>query len=334
MRIRRLRRVGAVVVTAFTVGVAMSGCSSHDAPAGDSGGGGVTLVIGDQVKSTQTLLESSGQLKDLPYKVTWASFEAGPPLLEAAAAGKVDIGATGDVPAVFAQSAGSPLKIVTTTATTRPNDFLLVPEGSPIQRVEDLRGKKVAFTKGSSSNGLVLAALSGAGLKPSDITETYLTPNEGLAAFTSGQVDAWAVWNPYAAIAQQKGKPRVLVNGGGGLTTQQGYYLASSAALADGAKEKAIADLVSRIAKAQRWSQSHRDEWVPIFSKLTTLPEPIARATFDASSGNLVPIDAAVIAKQQKLLDLFADAKVIPNHPRAADYFDARFNDRIGEGAK
>ncbi|MFT3660268.1 MAG: ABC transporter substrate-binding protein [Gordonia sp. (in: high G+C Gram-positive bacteria)] len=316
---------------AAAVMAAAVGCSADSSDA-DAGTGDVTLVVGDQVKSTQTLLESAGESKDLPYKVRWASFEAGPPLLEAAAAGKVDVGSTGDVPALFAQSAGSPLKIITVLAGEAANDFLLVPKDSPITSVEQLKGKKVAFTKGSSSHGLVLALLDRAGLKPSDITETFLTPNEGLAAFDSGQVDAWAVWNPYATIGTRQSKARVLADGKG-LTTQQGYYLASDAALADPAKKKALRDFVGRVTRAQRWAVAHKDRWVPIFSKLTTLPEPVAAATFDTSAREVVTIDEARIAKQQKLIDLFSGAGVIPNKPTAADYFDARFNDVI-EGTR
>ncbi|MFT4085936.1 MAG: ABC transporter substrate-binding protein [Gordonia sp. (in: high G+C Gram-positive bacteria)] len=332
---RRISRIGitaAVLAAVVAVGTA---CSSNDSTAADdtAGVGDVTLTVGDQVKGTQSLLEASGELKNLPYKIKWATFEAGPPLLEAAAADKIDFGGTGDVPPVFAQSAGSPLKIVAVTSVRKAGDYLLVPEGSSIKSVAELKGKKVAFTKGSSSNGLVLAALKQAGLKPSDITETFLSPSEGLAAFTSGQVDAWAVWNPYAAVAKSKGKPRVLADGTN-LTSKQTYYLASKGALADSAKDEALKDLVGRIARAQRWAATHEDQWVPIFSKLTTLPEQVAKATFESSSGSLVPIDDAVIGKQQRLIDLFADAKVIPNHPKAADYFDARYNAAVeSEGA-
>ena len=104
------------------------------------------------------------------------------------------------------------------------------------------------------------------------------------------------------------------------------YYLASSASLGDSAKQKAISDLIGRLARANKWSVTHEDQWIPIYSKLTKLPEPVARATFSTSSGSLVPIGDAQIAKHQRLLDLFADAKVIPNKPKAADYFDNQFN--------
>ncbi|WLP92395.1 ABC transporter substrate-binding protein [Gordonia sp. NB41Y] len=318
--------VAAVAVAAVT-GLTLSGCSSSDDEASDSSSR-VTLTIGDQVKSTQSLLEAAGELDNLPYDITWASFESGPPLLEAAGAGKVDFGGTGDVPPVFAQVGGAPIKIVGVQARTEPNDFLLVPDGSPARSIADLKGKKIAFAKGSSSHGLVLALLEQAGLEPDDIDATYLSPTEALSAFSSGQVDAWAVWNPYSTLGQAQAHAKVIADGAG-LTTQQVYYLASDQALGDARKREALSDLLGRLTRANQWSVTHADEWVPIFSKLTKLPEPIARATFATGSGPLVPIGDEQIAKQQKLIDLFAGAGEIPRAPKAADYFDAQFNSAV-----
>ncbi|MGV9827632.1 ABC transporter substrate-binding protein [Gordonia sp. NPDC003429] len=330
------KRFSAVAAgVAAILAVSLSACSSDESSSGASSSGNdrITLTVGDQVKQTESLLEASGELKDLPYDITWASFESGPPLLEAASAGKVDIGGTGDVPPVFAQASGAKLKIVAVQARSKPGDFLLVPPGSSVRSIADLKGKKVAFTKGSSSNGLVLALLDQAGLKPADIEQTFLTPTEGLSAFTNGQVDAWAVWNPFAQVAiSQHGA--TVVSDGAGLVTQQAYYLASDASIADQPKRKAINDLIARLSRANQWAVTHENEWIPTYSKLTKLPEPIARATFATSSGGIVPIGPEQIAKQQRLIDLFADAKVIPTHPTAADYFDQQFNGALaGTGA-
>ncbi len=216
-----LGRMAVGLVAALSLSV--SACSSDDSGSGGQSASAqrITLTVGDQVKQTQSLLEASGELKDLPYDIDWASFESGPPLLEAAAAGKVDIGGTGDVPPVFAQASGAPLKIVAVQSREKPGDFLLAPSGSSVTSIADLKGKKVAFTKGSSSNGLVLALLDKAGLKPSDIQQTYLTPTEGLSAFTNGQVDAWAVWNPFAQVAISQHGAKVVSDGEGLVTSRR-----------------------------------------------------------------------------------------------------------------
>lgn len=325
------RIAGAVVAVIAVVTAAVTGCSSDDAASGS--GGRVTLVVGDQVQQTRSLLEASGELDNLPYDIDWAAFESGPPLLEAAAAGKVDFGGTGDVPPVFAQAGGAPLKIVAVQSRTAPNDFLLVPAGSSVTSIAALKGKKVAFAKGSSSHGLVLALLAQAGLGPDDIEATYLSPTEALSAFSAGQVDAWAVWNPFATVGQTQAHGKVIADGAE-LTTQQGYYLAPESALADSGKNAAIKDLIGRITRANQWSVTHEDAWIPTYSRLTKLPEPVARATFATSSGTLVAIGDEQIAKQQRLIDLFAKAGEIPKASDAGAYFDPQFNAAVtGAGA-
>ena len=142
------KRWGALAVGLIAaLSLSVSACSSDDSGSGTQSASAqrITLTVGDQVKQTQSLLEASGELKDLPYDIDWASFESGPPLLEAAAAGKVDIGGTGDVPPVFAQASGAPLKIVAVQAREKPGDFLLVPSGSSVKSIADLKGKKLSL---------------------------------------------------------------------------------------------------------------------------------------------------------------------------------------------
>ncbi|WP_305094324.1 ABC transporter substrate-binding protein [Prescottella sp. R16] len=316
---------------------ALTACSSSQASEPSEFAGnpdaGVTLRIGDQVKSTQSLLEAAGALDDLDYRIEWSTFEAGPPLLEALGADKIDAGATGDVPPVFAQANGNPGRIVAVQARTGANDFLLVPGGSPAASIRDLQGKRIAVTQGSSSHGFVLGLLEQAGLPVDAVRLQFLSAADALAAFTAGQVDAWAVWNPYSTIGTKTAGARIVVDGSE-VTTGQSYFSAAAGALADPKKSAALDDFFERLARAQAWADAHPDAWVPIFAKLTKLPEEVAAAAFDTSKGRYVPIDDDRIAKQQKLIDLFVQAGVLTSAPVAADWFDPRFDDAIERGSK
>ncbi|RVW10538.1 ABC transporter substrate-binding protein [Prescottella agglutinans] len=327
------------VLTALTAVTALvltaCGSSSASEPSDTAGNAasGVTLRIGDQVKSTQSLLEAAGALDDLDYKIEWSTFEAGPPLLEALGANKIDAGGTGDVPPVFAQANGNSGRIVAVQARTGANDFLLVPANSTASSIADLKGKKIAVTQGSSSHGLVLGLLEHAKLPVSDFQFQFLGPADALSAFTAGQVDAWAVWNPYSTIGKNTAGAKIIADGSE-VTTGQSYFSAASEALADPAKSAALADFFGRLARAQVWADAHPEAWVPIFAKLTKLPEDVAAASFDTSKGSYVPIDDQRIAKQQKLIDLFAAAGLLKQAPVAGDWFDARFNEQVQAGAK
>src|SRR2546428_5950061 len=74
-----------------------TGCSAtaQDTPAGE-----VVLKVGDQKGNAKTLLTAAGLLNDFPYKIEWATFTSGPPLLEAASAGAIDLGGVGTTPPI------------------------------------------------------------------------------------------------------------------------------------------------------------------------------------------------------------------------------------------
>ena len=142
--------------------------------------------------------------------VKWVEFQFGPPLLEALGAGAVDIGVVGDTPPIFAQAAKANLVYVASTPASA--SAILVPKDSPIRSVADLKGKKVAIAKGSSSHNLTIQALAKNGLSFGDIEPVYLAPADAVAAFSTGSVDAWTIWDPYFAIAENKHNARILVD--------------------------------------------------------------------------------------------------------------------------
>lgn len=72
---------------------------------------------------------------------------------------------------------------------------ILVPKNSQLKQLKDLKGKRIALQKGSSSHYLLVQAVRKAGLKWSDITPIWLTPADARAAFQKGAVDAWAIWD-------------------------------------------------------------------------------------------------------------------------------------------
>ena len=147
-------------------------------------------------------------------------------MLEALNVGSIDLGSTGDIPPIFAQAAGADLLYVGVEPPKPKAEVILVPENSPIKTVADLKGHKVAFQKGSSSHNLLLRSLQKAGLQFTDIQPAYLTPADARAAFQQGNVDAWAIWDPYYSAALLQGGVRVLGDGTN-LNQTGSFYLAA-----------------------------------------------------------------------------------------------------------
>ena len=165
------------------------------------------LLAARQNRRLETLLQPLG------IDVQWIEFEFGPPMLEAMRANAIDIGAVGDTPPVFAQAAHADLLYI--AAQRAGGQAILVPPGSHLQTLQDLKGKKLAFGRGSSAHNLVLAALEKAGLKYTDIQPVYLGPADAGPAFERGAIDAWSIWDPYYALFETRPGVRVLAKSTG-----------------------------------------------------------------------------------------------------------------------
>ncbi|AZP72147.1 ABC transporter substrate-binding protein [Pseudomonas poae] len=283
------------------------------------------LHVGDQSGLIQAMLHAAGEDKDLPDALVWHPFNAGTTLLEALSAGAIDVGVVGNAPPIFAQAGGFDVRIIGVASGAQNNNALLLPEGSTIQQVADLKGKRVAVAKGTSGHYLLLAALRQAGLTSRDVNIAYVSPVDAQNAFASGRLEAWSVWYPFVGQATSRGA-RILVDGGPWPETGQNFTVASLKALADPERAAQAGDLLARLARAQAWATAHPDAWAEVFAQTTRLPVALVRDMLAHQNLNYVPIDPAVIALQQRLADTFATEHVIPRPLEVGQIFDPRFN--------
>ncbi|PXX57372.1 sulfonate transport system substrate-binding protein [Nocardia tenerifensis] len=329
MKARRLL-LATTLALVVAVGTACGSGKSDDAavrPDGSIDLSQVTLHAGDQ-KGTglQALLTAAGELDKTPYKITWSQYQAGPPMLEAINSGAVDIGGVGNAPPIFAAAAKSAIKIVSGYQAGKEGQGIVVPKDSPLRAPEDLRGKKIAVTKGSSAHAHLLAVLAKAGIKWSDIEPQYLQPPDALAALSTGRVDAWAIWDPYTAQAEQQSNARILVDGNG-YVTGDAFYVAGDKALGSKATTAALRDLLARIARAHAWVNDHPEQWAKTYAELTGLPYDVILTVVKRGRYQDHPLDAASIAAEQGVADAFAEAGLIPRKVTISDFTDTRFND-------
>lgn len=281
-------------------------------PAGDLNLSGVTLRVGVQKDGIRAVLEKTGALKDVPYKVEFSTFQFGPPLVEAAGADKIDLAWVGNTPPLFGAAAGADFKII---AAVREYDSqensLLVPKGSPIKDFKDLVGKKVAVPKGSSANGYLFSGLKREGIDPKQVDLVYLPPADGLAAFSSGRVDAWVVWDPFVQQAEATANA-VAVQGGEPDEHGIGFQIASSKALEDPAKRAVFTDYLNRLQGAWAWAKKNPDGWAEAWSKDSKLPIAVTKKAAIAKASRLTPVDDEVVGYEQTLADLLSEQKVLP----------------------
>jgi len=343
MKVRDLLVLGVIATTLAACGTSTAATpSSAPVPNGVSAAqlAGVTLRIGDQKgTAAQVLLRAAGLLSGIPYHVQWSTFTSGPPMLEAANDNAIDIGQVGNTPPIFSAAAGGDIDIVGALRSV-VGDSVLVPRNSPLRSLADLRGKTIAVAKGSSANGTLLNALNRAGLKPTDVTISYLQPADAYAAFSQGSIAAWAIWEPYVSEADRNLNARELVSGpdslhgtglAGGTPLSNGYTfeVANRTSLRDAGKNAAIQDYVTRIAKADLWARSHPSQWASLYAQQTGIPADIASNAVPKIILSPILIDDSVVAAEQKLADAFATAGQIPGHVDVAGFVDRRYNTAV-----
>ena len=313
MRNRTTSFLGAIA----TIAVVSATSASAQTPPSD------TIRIGYQKSSTLTaILKTRGELEKalapLGVRISWHEFTSGLPLLEAINTGNIDFGAdVADTVPLFAQAAGARLAYVAEEAASPSAQAILVGAESPIKSIADLKGKKVAVTKGAGSHFLLLAALAKSGLSFKDISTAYLTPADGRAAFIGGNVDAWVAWDPFLTSAQRQSNARVLSDGSGGLASYKRYYL-SSAAFAD-RRGDVLNAIFGKLDETGEWVKAHPDEAATLLSGLWGIDAATVKEANSHRSYKVGVVTAPGLSEQQRIADAFFAEGLLPVKVNAGD---------------
>ena len=149
------------------------------------------------------------QLKTSGTRVKWTLSQGSNRALEYLSGNSIDFGSTAGLAAVLSRANGNPIKSV--YVYSRPEwTALLVAKDSPIKSVADLKGKKIAATKGTDPYLFLLRTLKLHGIKKSDVEIVHLQHADGRAALESGRIDAWAGLDPHMASSELQANSRLL----------------------------------------------------------------------------------------------------------------------------
>ncbi len=281
-----------------------------------------TVRIGYQKSSTLiVVLKTQGTLErrlaPLGVKVSWHEFTSGLPLLEALNLDNLDVSAdVADTVPVFAQAAGAKLTFVAQEAPSPAAQAIVVRADSPIKSVADLKGKKVGFAKAAGVHYLLIAALAKAGLSFKDIEPAYLTPADGRAAFEKGAIDAWVVWDPFLAAAQQQSSVRVIADGTG-IASYQRYYLAATR-FAD-ARPDVLEVLYVELERAGKWVKQSPKEAAALLALVWGIDAAIVERANGRRSYAVRPVVPGLLTEQQRIADAFFVEKLLPKKLDALD---------------
>ncbi|KPU88402.1 ABC transporter substrate-binding protein [Variovorax paradoxus] len=268
--------------------------------------------IGNQ-KGLLNILKGRGTLEKrlapLGVSLKWTEFTAGPVQLEALNVGSIDFGDVGEAPPIFAQAAGAPLAYVGATVPRPQSEAVLVPKGSAIKTVAELKGRKIALNKGSNVHYFIVKLFEKHGLSYADLNLVYLPPADARAAFEKGSIDAWVIWDPFLAAAEKTLEARVLADATG-VVGNRAYYFSSLDYAAKNADVVAIA--IEELNKVDAWGSANRGELATELAALWGLPKPVADLTVARTAYGTTPITKAILGEQQKIADTFFELKLIP----------------------
>jgi sulfonate transport system substrate-binding protein len=247
--------------------------------------------------------------------VKWVLSAGSNRALEYLNANSIDIGSSAGLAALLAKANGNP--IVAPYIFSRPEwTALVVKRDSPIKTLADLKGKKIAATKGTDPYLFLLRSLASVGLTRSDIEHVSLQHADGRAALEQGQVDAWAGLDPHMAASELEGGSRLLYrnvafNTYGFLNVRQAFLASQPAA---------VAKTIQQYERARAWLRANPAEGAKILAEEAKVSLPVALLQIKARSdfSNPQPSSEHVKALQLAAPILRDEALVKPGTDIAA----------------
>jgi taurine transport system substrate-binding protein len=166
----------------------------------------VTFAYQDMMNPFRWVQQSGEIEKATGYKISWRQFGGGGDVIRAMASGDVAIGEVGSTGVATAISQGMDVELFWILEDIAAAEALVARNGSGVNKIADLKGKKIATPFVSTSHFQLLYALNKAGLKATDAQVLNMRPPEIAAAWGRGDIDATFIWDPVLAQVKKTGK--------------------------------------------------------------------------------------------------------------------------------
>ncbi len=220
----------------------------------------VTFAHQDMLVPLRTVMESGELEKATGYKINWRMFGGGGDVIKAMASGDVHIGEAGSSPITAAASQGQDIKLFWILDDIADAEALIARNGSGVNGVKDLKGKKVATPFVSTAHYQLMAALRLEGVDAKGVNVMNLRPPEIAAAWERGDIDAAFIWDP--VLSKIKGNGKAIASsksiGAKGYPTFDGIVVNAKWAAAH---EGFMIELVKALHKADSAYRADQAKW-------------------------------------------------------------------------
>ncbi|MCQ4159077.1 ABC transporter substrate-binding protein [Roseomonas sp. GC11] len=274
------------------------------------------LRVANQRGGLRSLLEASGQIQDLPFRIEWFEFPAAQPLLEALNAYAIDVGSMGDLNFFSVFSSGAPIKAISATRSDGASQAVVARPGAGIADAAGLRGRRIAAARGGWTHYSLLRILEKHGIAPGEVNIAWLLPADAALALRSGAVDAWSIWEPFTSLEILEFQAS-LVADARGLTPSASFLAAHDTALRE--KAPLLRELSARVARGWSWAQGHIPDYARATATLLRQPVPVLERAYRVNDTRAIAIDDAAIAEWQEAADKAHGFGVIPRPLKVTD---------------
>ncbi|AHJ33869.1 aliphatic sulfonate ABC transporter substrate-binding protein [Lacticaseibacillus paracasei] len=273
-----------------------------------------TVTIGYQKADPVDIARQHGELikkmKAKGYQVVFKEFSDGAALMTALKSGAIDYARVGDTPPVTAKAAGTDIALIAAGATKEYGSGILVGKNSQITNLKQLKGKTIAYQKGTAAQYLIIQALKKAGLSTNDVKLVNMDQSSASVAFAKGSVDAWVTWDPYTATAQVNQGAMLLTNGTGLAKNRDFLISTQNYAKTHTALSKL---LTTYINDDMTWANNHHTQLIAMLSKTLKLSDAVIQKMVERRTYAmaLVKADSSIVDEENQIANTFYQEGVV-----------------------
>ncbi|GLW05934.1 ABC transporter substrate-binding protein [Microtetraspora sp. NBRC 13810] len=332
---RRIALALGLALLTMTAAGCVSGEDSSGRPASAAGQGGTELRLDYAYYNPESLVVRDQkwleqELAAKGVKVTWTLSAGSNKANENLRSDVIDLGSTAGAASFQARANGTPIKIV--DVYSRPEWVaLVVPKDSPLTDVKQLKGKKIAATKGTDAYFFLLQALHAAGLSGTDVEVINLQHADGKTAMERGDVDAWAGLDPMMAQSQLDSGSRLLYRNRD--FSSYGVLNAREAFIAE--HPDLVQATVNAYERAREWIGQNPDQAVALLAKESKVSTEVAKLVLsERTDVNISPVPGAdQRAVLERILPTMVDEKQVRTEQDATTALDGLFEPKFAQEA-
>lgn len=219
------------------------------------------LIIADADQIVFSLLyvaDAQGYLKEEGVEVEYKKFASGKDALNSVLSGESDVATVFSTPVILSALSGQPVKVLSTLHRSAKNTAIVARRDRNIERITDLRGKRIGVTRNTNADFMLSVTLDSEGIPDKEVRISDIPPQRIAAALKSGEVDAIATWSPHVAMARGGLPPQATVTLTIALYTE--YSLLATTASHIEPKKLALQRLMRALVRAETYIANHNRE--------------------------------------------------------------------------